>query len=206
MPYAIEFAYYLSGPILAIAAIVGLVQLVITRKSVEVSRQAIEASRVESMRRAEAERTRLAVDLCIRFQEHVLPLIVVADKGLGSDAMPVPRTGCDPWSLGSYDDEWSPAWFAQVKTKKVIEALNAMEAIAIPFVWDTADRAVAQASIAVAFTEAAYRYAFAIAAIRARKTPESFPAVRQLCELWGNCGFVDQGAASAARGSARTTH
>lgn len=197
MQFAIELAYYVSGPIIAVVAIIGLRQLFITRKSVEVSREALDASRVESVRRAESERTRLAVDLCIRFQEHVLPLIVLADKGLGNDAMPVPRIGCDPWSLGSYDEEWTPAWFAQTKLTKVIEALNAMEAIAIPFVWDTADRAVAQASIAVAFTEAAHRYAFAVAAIRAKKTPGSFPAVRQLCEVWGNCGFVGASAVSS---------
>lgn len=181
MPWT-EIVSSASAVIVAVAAVVGLIQLILARKSLAATRDSIEVTRYDIETRVHSEATRLAVDLCIRFAEHVIPLIDEADQVF--EKSPLPMSVNQPWDRESYSSKWQAGFFRKRKVKTILKALNAMEAIAIPFVTGAADEAVARESIGMAFTAAAVRYAYVVAAVRDADRPGAFPAVRELADRW----------------------
>lgn len=180
----IEVLYYLTGgPALTVIALFGLWQLVLAQKNLTAAQKAIEVAQEDLAQRVGSEKTRLAVDMCLRFADDVLPLIEEANKCLSDKLCPQAPAGLDPWEFESYGKQHGFVWRPNEQVKKVIRALNAMEAVAIPLARGAADAGLAADSIGVSFVEAASRFAFIVAAIREQK-PNAFPAVRALHDEW----------------------
>ncbi|MHB1438566.1 MAG: hypothetical protein ACYCVX_13640 [Thiobacillus sp.] len=185
MPDWVLWSYYLTGgPVLALLALWGLRQLAMAKRDLDLSRESIQVAQEDLARRIQSERTRLAVDMVIRFSDRVLPLIDEAYKSLRCSPLPAPQTDCDPWLVSSYSHTQVTGIGAAPRIKKVVAALNAMEAIAIPFAQDAADPDLAYDSIGLTFVEAASNFAFVVAALSSQNRC-SFPATRTLSTMWG---------------------
>lgn len=177
-----QVASAISAVVVAVVAIIGLWQLILAQRSLDTSRVAIEVARDDIETRIQADAARLSVDLCIRFSESVLPLIDQADLALMSN--PLPRATQRPWDLASYESKWNGGPRSRSKLQKVLRALNAMEAVAVPFVWGAANDEIARQSMGAALCGAAFRYAYVIATVRDGHQRDAYPAVRELAERW----------------------
>lgn len=191
MKYWLDIASSVSGPVLAVAALLGLWQLWLARESLDTSRKAFELSQRDIELRLASEAMRLSVDMCMRFAEHVLPLIDKADAVVEKFPLPDSLRGGDPWDPSSYDQKWYVGVFARrEKVASVVKALNEIEAIALPFAQGAADETVARESIGAAFIKAAHSYAYVIAASRSQGNSNAYPATRALCTSWSERGLM----------------
>jgi hypothetical protein len=184
MPYWLEYAYLLTGgPVLAGLAALGLWQLWIAKRNLDASARAIEVAQQDIQQRVESERLRLSVDLSLRFASEVLPLVDEALCVLKSAPLPSAKANSDPWLLQSYDAKWSPGLFAETRIKSVTRALNAMEAIAVPFVAGAADLEAVRDSFGFGFCVSADQFGFVVAVLRDKHGESAYPAVRSLVAL-----------------------
>jgi hypothetical protein len=71
----------------------------------------------------------------------------------------------------------------KAKTQRAIHALNAMEAVAIPFVIGAADSSLAVASIGVTYLESLEGFGYVVACVLEAK-PDALPCARALYAQW----------------------
>jgi len=181
-----EKIYYITaGPGLFAIGAVGLVSLLIMWGQLTESKRARKTQE-------DVARKRVSVEACLRFEEHVLPLMSEGAVTLAVRTWPSLNDTGDPWSGLSYGPVPEPvtgvrltlrAMRTYAAVKHAAAVLNALEALASSIRPEIADMDLARESFGTAYVSACRQFAYPIAA---GVLKAEYPATRRLYSEWAH--------------------
>ena len=164
----LELAYFASGPALVVIALIGLRQLSIARKALDLSRREIEV-------RSRREAVVLAAEKAQACASSLLPELQANANLIGTTAK------VKNWKLQDTDFTWASfddpkgarAWADAVRSNEkaflaALNSLNSLEGLAVYFVQGAADERVAYQMLGAVFCDAVEDFAPSLVALRQR--------------------------------------
>jgi len=171
----VENLYLLSGPVLTLLAIAGVVQLFLTKKTLKVSSQRDAAN--------------LAAQQLKDYCERIIPTLNKYDISLRKEKIQDVDIEIGEFSRQYLEDKLGKSKIKEIFTERLkllyfqLNVLNTLESFSIYFVKGIADEQIAYSSVGRTFCFSVEKYFFEIAFSR-YKDDNSFQNIIELYKLW----------------------
>ena len=172
----VENLYLLSGPILALLATAGVIQLFITRKTLIVN--------------SKRDAANLAAQQIRDYSERIIPKMTKYDFSLIKEKIEDPKIEIGDFSVEYLNQKLGVTTVTKIRHERLkylslwLDILNSMEAFATYFTKGVADEEIAFSSIGRTYCYSVENYFFEISDCRNLKDDYSFQNIIDLYKIW----------------------